>query len=116
MKFSKILLASLPIISISSIVSCGNETTNLGHNVTLLVNGNGANFVDNKIMTTPHKDYVVSINYQQGFQFGKINVFVGIKELNMDSEYSLLDNNTKLLIPSEYLTDDIFIMLTPNIQ
>lgn len=116
MKFNKILLASLPIISISSIVSCSNEATNLGHNVTLLVNGNGANFVDNEKKTTPYKDYVVSINYQQGFVFGKINVFVGIKELNMDSEYSLLDNNTKLLIPSKYLTDDVFIMLTPNIR
>jgi hypothetical protein len=109
-------LTSLPIISISSIVSCGNEATNLDHNVTLLVNGNGANFVDNKIMTTPHKDYVVSIDYKQGFEFGKINVFVGAKKLNMNSEYSLLDNNTKLLIPSKYLIDDIFIMLIPDIQ
>lgn len=116
MKFKKILLASLPIISINSFVSCGNDVTNIGHNVTLLVNGKGANFVDIKKKTIPHKDYVVSIVYQQGFEFGKINVFVGIKKLNMNSEYSLLDNNTKLLIPSEYLIGDIFIMLMPNIQ
>ena len=66
--------------------------------------------------TTLENDYSVTINYNQGYKFGKINVKVGTNNLIEGEGYILSDDKTKLTIPNVFLIDDITIKLTTDIQ